>query len=340
MRKRCNSPDARDSADSRLSSFVIYLHNSLGDSMLIVAVSSRALFNLEDGHAIYEINGQAAFDRYMRENESKPLRPGMAFPLVRKLLALNTPGTADKVSVMLLSSNTLEAGSRVMHSVQHHGLAIHQAFFTSGGDRFKIARAGKVQLFLSTNAGEVRNALARGMCAARAMPKSRGAEDALGAQLCIAFDGDAVLFSDEAERVYQSEGLSAFISSERTHAGTALGAGPFKPVLTALQTLQQQLVAEGRADLLRVALVTARGTRVHERVLHTFREWEVRLDEAYFLDGAEKGPYLDALGADLFFDDGMHNVESAARFVPSCHVPHGVVGGRLEEPQLASGQTH
>lgn len=303
--------------------------------MLIVAVSSRALFNLEDGNDIYVKQGAEKFDAYMRENEQKPLRQGAAFPLVKKLLALNTPGTRDKVEVILLSSNTLEAGARVMNSVRHFGLDIHRAMFTSGGDRFRIAKAYKVHLFLSTNQNEVRKALDSGIAAARVMPASRVNEEDTEVQLRIAFDGDSVLFSDEAEQVNQASGLAEFVASEQRQAEVALKPGPLKPVLDSLLQLKQQLVAENKAHLLLFALVTARGLQVYERVLYTFREWGVNLDHAYFLDGAEKGPFLEAMEADLFFDDGMHHVESALRFVPACHVPHGVVGSRVLETELA-----
>lgn len=295
--------------------------------MLVVAVSSRALFNLEDGHTIFNEEGSAAFDDYMHKNEKKALRPGVAFPLVKKLLALNTPGgKRDRVEVMLLSSNTLEAGARVMNSVRHYGLDIERAFFTSGGDRFRIAKAGNVTLFLSTNPSEVRKALASGIASACVMPYSRFDEAAEGAgSLCIAFDGDSVLFDDSAERVNQSEGLAAFQESERRQAKIPLGDGPFKPVLKALHDIQVSF-SGGGVNPLRVALVTARGVPAYDRVLKTFRTWGVHVDEAFFCGGMAKGPFLEALGADLFFDDGMHNVESASQYVPACHVPHGVVG--------------
>lgn len=291
--------------------------------MFTIAVSSRALFNLEDGNVIFEKEGWAAFDAYMRKNERKPLRPGVAFGLVKKLLALNEEGKPPRVRVILLSSNTLDAGARVMHSALHAGLAIEQAFFTSGKDRFKIARNGGVTLFLSTNPAEVKKALAAGIASACVMPTSK-AGGLASDEVRIAFDGDSVLFSDEAERINQAEGLAAFTQSERKLAKVPLGAGPFKPVLKALHELQDSFGTDPCP--LRVALVTARGVPVYERVLKTFRAWGVRVDEAFFCGGLPKGPFLDALGADLFFDDGMHNIESAAQYVPSGHVPFGVQG--------------
>lgn len=299
--------------------------------MLTVAVSSRALFNLEDGHAIYQSQGPLAFDAYMHENEKKALRPGVAFSLVKKLLALNSPGLRDRVEVILLSSNTLEAGGRVMNSVREYGLNIERAFFTSGGDRFRIAKAAEVTLFLSTNPQEVRKALAAGIASASVMPHSRYDDDqdtAPAGTLCIAFDGDAVLFDDSAERVNQTEGLAAFKASERRQAAIPLGAGPFHQVLMSLHGIQQEFAQLGESCPLRVALVTARGVESYDRVLRTFRTWAVRIDEAFFCGGLAKGPFLAALNADLFFDDTMHNVESAVQYVPACHVPNGVVGSQ------------
>jgi 5'-nucleotidase len=294
--------------------------------MLVVAVSSRALFNLEHGQDIYQNEGAAAFDAYMRANEKKVLQPGAAFPLVKKLLALNTPGKRDRVDVMLLSSNSLEAGARVMSSVRHYGLDIERAFFTTGGTRLRIAKAANVTLFLSTNPDEVRAALAVGIAAGTVMPHSRINEEAgISESLLVAFDGDSVLFDDAAEKVNQAEGLTAFQVSEQALADIPLGDGPFKAVLEALHRIQASF--EGAAAKpLRVALVTARGVPACERVVNTFRTWGVQVDDSLFLGGLPKGPFLAALGAELFFDDGMHNCESALQYVPTCHVPYGVVG--------------
>lgn len=297
--------------------------------MFTVAVSSRALFNLEDGNAIYQTQGAAAFNAYMRESETKALRPGVAFSVVKKLLALNTPGERDRVEVILLSSNTLEAGARVLNSARHYGLDIERAFCTSGGDRIGLAQAANVTLFLSTNPSEVRKALAAGIASASVMTESRcgaNVENDESSVLCVAFDGDAVLFDDSAEKVNQAEGLRAFQESERRQAEIPLGAGPFYQVLMALYAIQQEFAEAGLPCPLRLALVTARGVKAYDRVLRTFRAWAVGVDEALFCGGLPKGPFLAALRADLFFDDTMHNIESAVQFVPTCHVPNGVVG--------------
>lgn len=296
--------------------------------MLTIAVSSRALFNLEDGNKIFETEGWDAFDAYMRKNEKKPLRPGVAFPLIQKLLGLNEAGAPRRVEVILLSSNTLDAGARVMNSVRHYDLNIDRAFFTSGANRFAIAHAAKVTLFLSTNPVEVRKALESGIASACVQPHSRVNSAHPGIR--IAFDGDSVLFDDSAERVNHEGGLEAFTASEQKQAKVPLGAGPFRPVLEALQEIQASYETPDECPL-RIALVTARSVSAYERVLHTFRTWKVKVDECFLCGGQPKGPYLAAFGADLFFDDGMHNIESAAQFVPSGHVPHGVANAAIAE---------
>lgn len=294
--------------------------------MFVVAISSRALFDLQDGHAIYQEKGPAAFDAYMLENENKPLRPGVAFNLVRKLLALNVAGSRDKVEIILLSSNTPNAGLRVMNSLQHYDLDIERAFFTGGADRFRLAKAANVSMFLSTNPVEVKKALSLGIASATVLPDSQvvsGEDD----QLCIAFDGDAVIFDDDSERRNSTQGLEAFRAFEIENVSLPLAEGPFKLVLQALYHIQasfRDMPANERP--LRLVLVTARDAKASGRVLHTLRGWNIQFDEVLFCGGMSKGPFLHVLGADLFFDDGMHNINSAVQYVPSCHVPNGILG--------------
>lgn len=298
--------------------------------MLTVGISSRALFDINDGHHIYVEQGPQAFDQYMLENEKKPLRKGVAFNLVKKLLSLNKGCDKPRVRIMLLSSNSLNAGARVMASVRHYDLNIETAIFTSGGNRFKIAKAISLHMFLTTNPEEVRRALALGIASATVHPFSQvsASEDD---PLCIAFDGDAVVFGSESENYNQLHGLAAFQLHEQSNAAVPLSDGPFKSVLQELCRIQGELTATNDVELakfIRIALVTARGTPAYERVVTTLRAWGLHVDESLFCGGMPKGPFLHALGADLFFDDGMHNIVSAQEFVPSCHVPHGVQGLR------------
>lgn len=292
--------------------------------MLRIAVSSRSLFLLEDGHKIYESEGQEAFNEYMRAKEDIPLRPGAAFPLVKKLLAINkidNPTNQKRVSVVLLSRNSPDAGMRVMNSVEHYGLDLEQAVFSQGTDRFRYVKAFQVHLFLSANQADAKNAIDRGIAAATMLPVERDHEG-YDTTVRIAFDGDSVLFSSEADDTYHNHGLDAFRESEVANARIPLGQGPFMKLLCELHELQKQFPPEQAP--IKVGLVTARGMPAHARVIHTLRSWGIRVDEAIFAGGAPKGPLLDAFGADIFFDDTLKNIDSAREYhIASGHVPFG-----------------
>ncbi|MDH5823184.1 5'-nucleotidase [Luteimonas sp. RD2P54] len=290
---------------------------------LIVAISSRALFDLEDSHALFEREGIEAYAEHQRSHEDDLLEPGIAFPLVRKLLALNDGAApeAPRVEVILLSRNSADTGLRIFNSIQHHGLAISRATFTSGEPTWPYIRPFGAQLFLSANPESVRSALANGVAAATILPAK--APQHRHDQLRIAFDGDAVIFGDEGERVSREGGIDAFHRHERERAREALAGGPFRGFLSALHDLQAAY-PPGEASPIRTALVTARSAPAHERVIRTLREWGVRLDEALFLGGRPKGPFLEAFGADIFFDDSQHNIDSARLHVATGHVPHGI----------------
>jgi len=292
--------------------------------MLTIAVSSRSLFHIEDGNHIFETQGQAAFDAYMREREDLPLRPGAAFPLVKKLLALNQlrdPKLPKGVEVVMLSRNSPDAGMRAMNSVQHYGLDIERAVFCKGADRFRYARALGAHLFLSANAADVKAAVDFGIAAATLRPAEED-DHFRDSEVRIAFDGDSVLFSSEADECYRANGLDAFRQHEVDRASIPLGAGPFKAALQALHELQQTLPKDKSA--MRVALVTARGMPAHSRVIKTLRAWGIEVDEGIFAAGAPKGRLLEAFAADIFFDDTMKNITSAEQHnVLSGHVPYG-----------------
>jgi 5'-nucleotidase len=295
---------------------------------LIVAISSRTLFDMEDSHALFEREGIDVYADFQRTHEDDILEPGIAFPLVRKLLALNegAPPEAPRVEVILISRNSADTGLRIFNSIAHHGLAIKRAAFSNGAAPYPYIRPFGADLFLSTHAEDVRNALAAGVAAATLLPaasKSRVALHQPHDQLRIAFDGDAVIFDDEGERVSREGGLAAFAAHERAHAGEPLSGGPFRGFLDALHRLQAAFPA-GQASPIRTALVTARSVPAHERVIRTLREWGIRLDEALFLGGRAKGPFLEAFGADIFFDDSEHNIVSARDHVAAGHVPHGI----------------
>ncbi len=293
---------------------------------LVVAITSRTLFDLETGHALFEEHGLEAYADFQRVHENDELAPGVAFPLVKKLLALNANADpeAPRVEVILLSRNSSDTGLRVFNSIERHGLAIVRAAFTSGASPYPYIQPFGAQLFLSANPEDVRGALANGVAAATIWPAK--APEQRHDQLRIAFDGDAVIFDDAAERYTAERGLAAFARNEAEQAETPLSGGPFKGFLAALHRLQQAFPA-GEGSPIRTALVTARSAPAHKRVILTLRQWGVRLDEALFLGGREKGPFLRAFGADIFFDDSQHNIESARRHVAAGHVPRdGAIG--------------
>ena len=294
------------------------------DGKLVVAISSRALFDLEASNRVFEEEGVEAYHRYQLARENEILAPGIALPLVQKLLALNALAPARaRVEVILLSRNTAETGLRIMNSIQHYGFDITRAAFTGGESTFPYVPAFDAHLFLSANGEDVRRALDAGHAAAQILPANVGQNVVQTDELRIAFDGDAVLFSDEAERVYKKDGLEAFTASEVVAAKEPLSGGPFKNFLAALHRIQSEYPADEAP--LRTALVTARSAPAHERVVRTLRAWGIRIDEALFLGGLDKGPFLKAFGADIFFDDQHRHVESARKYVAAAgHVPFGV----------------
>lgn len=289
---------------------------------LVVAISSRALFDLDSSHEIFEKQGIEAYCQYQIEHEDEVLVPGSAFPLVRKLLALNEHDPDHPmVEIILLSRNSADTGLRVFNSIQHHNLKITRAAFTGGTSPYAYVSAFGAHLFLSTDPEDVKKALQAGYAAATIMPGASSGKDSNN-ELRLAFDGDAVLFSDEAERVYKENGLRAFTESEVAAENTPLSGGPFKNFLAALHRIQSSYPADQAP--IRTALVTARAAPAHKRVILTLRAWGIRIDEALFLGGMDKGDFLRTFGADIFFDDQHHHIASASQHVATGHVPHGV----------------
>ena len=292
------------------------------DDKLVIAISSRALFNLDESHRVYQDEGLDAYSAYQIEREDQPLDPGEAFPLVHKLLRLNERlGGESQVEVVLLSRNSADTGLRVFNSIEHYGLSIKRAAFCGGESPWRYINAFGCQLFLSSESEDVRYALDCGVAAAT-LVSNKGGDGTGNEQLRFAFDGDAVLFSDEAEQVYKSKGLEAFTASEKAAAKRPLAGGPFKPFLAALHRLQQAFPATEAP--IRTALVTARSAPAHERVIRTLRAWDIRIDESIFLGGLNKTDFLRAYQADVFFDDQPAHCESAGPHVATGHVPHGV----------------
>ncbi|NJM43309.1 MAG: 5'-nucleotidase [Brachymonas sp.] len=287
---------------------------------LVVAISSRALFDLEEENTVFEQSDDKAYMAMQMQRIDQPAQPGVAFSLVKKLLAFNSD-EQQRVEVVILSRNDPVSGLRVMKSAEHYKLQIARCTFTRGEPPWRYLRPLKANLFLSAKSEDVRSALSNGFPAATVATRSMKASDLHPHEVRIAFDGDAVLFSDEAERVYAKGGLDKFIKNEVKKADQPLPPGPFKPLLEALHRLQ----SEGTANVrIRTALVTARSAPAHERAIRTLMAWNITVDEAMFLGGLEKGEFLKEFEPDFFFDDQTGHVQSAADHVPAGHVESGV----------------
>ena len=289
------------------------------EGQLVVAISSRALFDFEEENQVFEANDDRAYMELQEKRLDQPARPGVAFSLVHKLLAFNAD--APRVEVVILSRNDPVSGMRVFRSAQHYRLAVQRGVFTRGQPPWRYLRPLHANLFLSANEADVRSALGVGVPAARVYPHSARASDAHPSEVRIAFDGDAVLFSDEAERIYQRDGLDAFHTHEHERSATPLAPGPFKPLLEALHRLQRHPPRDMR---IRTALVTARSAPAHERAIRTLMDWRIEVDEAMFLGGLAKGEFLREFEPDFFFDDQTRHVTNAALHVPSGHVSAGI----------------
>jgi 5'-nucleotidase len=291
------------------------------DGKLVVAISSRALFDFEEENRVFERDGESAYVSLQLGRLDVPAKQGVAFPLVKKLLAFNT-SEAQRVEVVILSKNDPVSGLRVFRSAQREGLRIERGVFTRGRQPYRYLDALRANLFLSANEQDVMSALDAKIPAARVVPESAQAASLHQDEVRIAFDGDAVLFSDEAERVYQQNGLEAFTRHETARVDIPLPPGPFKPLLEALHRLQ----TAGTTMRLRTALVTARSAPAHERAMKTLMYWKVAVDEALFLGGLDKGEFLKAFEPDFYFDDQRDHVESAGKHVATGHVPFGIAG--------------
>ncbi len=288
---------------------------------LVVALSSRALFDFEEENRVFEERDDSAYMALQLERMERPAKQGVAFPLVKKLLAFNGDGQ-HRVEVVILSRNDPVSGLRVFRSAQEAALPVERGVFTRGQPPYRYLDPLGAHLFLSAHEEDVREALAAGFPAARVYSQSVVEADRHPGEVRIAFDGDAVLFSDEAERVYQSQGLPAFQAHEQSRARRPLPPGPFKPLLEALHRLQS--VGATVPMRIRTALVTARSAPAHERAVRTLMDWNIAVDEAMFLGGLEKGPFLKAFEPDFFFDDQARHCESAVQAGPTGHVPSGV----------------
>jgi len=287
------------------------------EDKLVIGISSRALFDLVDANEVFERDGLSAYRAFQREHEHEILPPGTAFPLVKGLLAVNERAGQQLVEVIIFSRNDADSAMRVLRSVEAHGLDITRGVFRGGRDPWPLVPAMGCDAFLSAEPEQVLMAREQGVPAALILsaPAPSATEDMT--EVRIAFDGDAVIFDAESQKVYDEGGLEAFHAHESSHADDAMSPGPFRPFLEGLARVQAHF---GSISPIRTALVTARAAPAHYRVVNTLRTWGVRVDETYFLGGVDKAAVLAAFGAHIFFDDQRAHVESASRRVPAAQV--------------------
>lgn len=290
-----------------------------------IGVSTRALFDLEQEHAIFEREGAEAYVAYQTAHQKEVLAPGPAFFLIQALLSLNQAGEEPLIEVVVMSKNSAEAALRIFYSIEFYGLEIKKAALTTGAPTAPYLKAYGVELYLSFCSQDVRDALASGVAAGVLLSPAIPARFPIR-QIRIAFDGDAVLFSPEAEQVFLQQGVEAFCRSEKEKAQIPLAPGPFAHVLQLIASIQKRyrrLEKAGEPLPIRTALVTARSAPAHERVIRTLQNWGVRVDEAFFLGGMEKSQVLQAFGAHIFFDDNECNTLGASRVVLAARVLNG-----------------
>jgi len=292
------------------------------DQLLVIGISSRALFDLEVEEALFQQHGLEAYRQHQIDHEDQILQLGAGFALVRALLKLNVLTHNQRfVEVVIMSRNSSETSMRIFNSIAYHGLDITRAVLSGGAPLAPYLRAFNVSLFLSLHEDDVQAAVDSGVAAALLYQKPENVLEELD-QIRIAFDGDAVIFSDESERIYQTQGIEAFERHERENALKPLPEGPFARLLKALSFIQNNFkAADGRARPIRTALVTARSSPAHERVIRTLRAWDVTIDETFFMGGVAKSEVLAAFRPHMFFDDQPGHCDRASTIVPTGRVP-------------------
>jgi len=285
---------------------------------LVIAISSRALFDLEEENHIFDNEGLESYYTHQLENLHMPLEKGSAFTFIQNLLSINKKFDNKLIEVIILSRNNAATGLRIGRSIEHYALDIERTGWTAGTPVARYLEAFKVDLFLSVHSQDVEEAVHGGVAAATILPYTPiHAEES--DMVKIAFDGDAVIFGDESEKIYQEGGLDAFIAHERENAKHPLSKGPFFKFLKIISEIQDKFPME--SSPIRTALVTARSFATHERVLCTLEGWGVRVDEAFFQGGVQKYEVIKAFGADIFFDDQDTHLVPTSKETPSAKVP-------------------
>lgn len=300
------------------------------ENKLVVAVASSALFDLSESDRVFREEGEEAYREFQRSREREILPPGVAFPFLRRLLALNGPSEDDHpVELVLLSRNDPDTGARVFHSAHALGIELERAVFTSGAPPWGYAESFGACLFLSANPRDVREAVLHGLPAGQVLASGSVHDDPEDPELRVAFDFDGVLADDASEKVYRKGGMLAFRASEEALGDLALDAGPLQKLLVELGKIQALERSRLQADpayrpRLKTAIATARGAPAHQRVITTLRDWGLRVDQAFFLGGVEKNKVLERYRPHIFFDDQLAHARPASRILPAVHVPFGV----------------
>lgn len=289
---------------------------------LVIGISSRALFNLEQENKIFEEQGLKAYEKYQIEHENDILQKGSAYHLVKAFLNLNKLQEQRLVEVIVMSRNSPDTSLRIFNSIEDYDLDITRAALTGGTPIAPYLHAFKTDLFLSAYGPDVQQAIDNNIAAGMILAGSAHVNSrAKVEQIKIAFDGDAVLFSSDSERIYQQQGMDAFAAHEKAKADIPLEEGPFANFLRTIAHIQAQFPDKESAPI-RTALVTSRNAPAHERAIKTLRKWDVRVDEAFFLGGVSKKEVLSAFGAHIFFDDQYTHAQPASEVVPSAVVPY------------------
>jgi 5'-nucleotidase len=311
------------------------------DDKLVVAVASSALFDLCESDRVYREQGTEKYREFQRTNENNVLSPGVAFPLIKRLLALNDPAESEVVvEVILLSRNDPDTGLRVFKSIQHHGLDITRAVFVSGRNPIKYLIPFNAALFLSANPNDVKEAIMQGAPAGRVFP-TQYVDDASQPELRIAFDFDGVIGDDSAETINKTQGLAEFLRTEKERSSVVFPKGPLHKFFSEVSRLQKRELSRKTQDdsyqpRIRIAIVTARNAPAHERVVMSLREWGIEVDEVFFLGGIQKSKILEVFKPHIFFDDQLSHIEDAASVAPCAHVPFGIANQAIELLQTAT----
>lgn len=301
---------------------------------LVIGISSRALFDLEESNAVFEAEGEAAYAKFQKAREREVLQPGTGFRLVQAILSLNDKVRGSrKAEVVVTSRNSPATSMRLFHSIREHGLDIQRSILTGGTPVARYLKPFCVDLYLSAYENDVTEALTSGIAAAVIYGTPKEEADPCD-EIRIAFDGDNVLFGGESEAVFQSRGLDVFVDYEVRHAARPLADGPFAKLLRTLAVLQKDPSFE--RSPIRTALITARSMPTHLRVLNTFQSWGIHVDEAYFMGGVAKTGILQAFRPHIFFDDQESHCRPASPFVPTARVPTVLEAQTIDVSALAS----